>query len=64
MSTTINIFSEAVIYLWPEQPAEAYNPQGCCPDDLETEKQRSEGNYSETSRGTNSFPNHSEVLID
>jgi hypothetical protein len=56
MSSTINIFSEAVIYLWPELPAEAYDPQGCCPDDRKTEKQGSEGNHSKTPGGTISFP--------
>jgi hypothetical protein len=56
MSSTINLFGEVVIYLWPEQQAEAYDHQGYCPDDRETEKQRSEGNYSKTSGGTISFP--------
>jgi hypothetical protein len=55
MSSTINIFSEAVIYLWPELPEEVYDPQGCYPDGRETEKQPSEGEYSTTSEGTNIF---------
>lgn len=62
MSFTINLFGEVVIYLWPEQPAEAYDHQGCCPDDRKTEKQRSEGNHSKTTRGMISFPNHSESI--
>ncbi|KAL5696104.1 hypothetical protein EMGR_006625 [Emarellia grisea] len=52
MSFTINLFGEVVIYLWPEQPAEAYDHQGCCPDDRKTEKQRSEGNHSKTTRAS------------
>jgi hypothetical protein len=58
MSSTINIFSEAVIYLWPELPEEAYDPQGWYPgghESHETEKQPSEGEYSTTSEGTNIF---------